>query len=139
MHSLGFRLISFASGLLLLIAAGCGDGSSKGAGNLTAALGQLSGDADTKVAGLAEIAQIGPAAATAVDKITPLLKDSDPIVRRTAAYALGEIGPAAKSALPTLKEMLNTTDRDQLTAVANALRAIDPKSLPDVKIENIGN
>jgi HEAT repeat protein len=60
-------------------------------------------------------------------------------VRRTAAYALGAIGPAARAAVPDLKEMLNAADRDQLTAVANALRSIDPNAVPGLRVDNVTN
>src|SRR5262245_6455619 len=108
---------------LVMILVGCG-GETREKVDLSAQLPGLSGDTDAKVAALAEIAKLGPNAASAVDKIIPLLKDDDAIVRRTAAYTLGTIGAAAKAAVPELKAMLKTTDRDQLTAAANALNAI---------------
>lgn len=122
---------------LVLLMTGCGEKAPKV--DLNAQLAALDGDSDAKIAALAEISQLGPEAASAVGKITALLKDEDPTVRRTAAYALGTIGPAAKSAVPDLKAMLQTTDRDQMTAVANALRAIDPSSVPGLKVENVSN
>lgn len=139
MHTLVLRL----SSLLLLAAAltfgltGCGEKTEKV--DLNAQLAGLAGDADAKVAALAEISKLGPAAAAAVPKIIPLLKEEDGVVRRTAAYALGSVGPAAKAAVPDLKALLQTTDRDQLTAVGNALRAIDPSSVANLKIENTSN
>lgn len=136
MKSIWVRLGMSVLCALVLGAAGCG-GEKAAKVDLAAQLGQLSGDVDTKVGALAEIAKMGPGAASAVDKITPLLKDEDPLVRRTAAYTLGSIGPAAKAAVPQLKSMLQTTDRDQLTAVANALRAIEPSALPGLKVDNV--
>ncbi|MCI0539843.1 MAG: HEAT repeat domain-containing protein, partial [Verrucomicrobiales bacterium] len=70
-------------------------------------------------------AKPGEAAAVAVPNLIPLLKDTDPLVRRLAAYALGQIGPKAKEAIPALKEALNDTERDVVTASINAIRAID--------------
>jgi HEAT repeat protein len=120
---------------LFLFLAGCGGKTEKV--DLNAQVAKLSGDTETKLAALAEIAKLGPDAASAVPSIIPLLKDGDATVRRTAAYALGSVGPAAKAALPELKALLNTTDRDQLTAAGNALRAIDPASYSDLKVENV--
>lgn len=139
MHAPILRLGSallVALGLLLGLA-GCGEKAEKV--DLGAQLSALAGDSDAKVAALAEISKLGTGAASAVPKITPLLKDEDAVVRRTAAYALGSIGPAAKAAVPDLKALLETTDRDQLTAVANALRAIDPSAVAGVKVENVSN
>ncbi|MBW3597254.1 MAG: HEAT repeat domain-containing protein [Planctomycetes bacterium] len=59
-----------------------------------------------------------------------LLKDSDPVVRRLAAYALGEIGPDAKEDARELRSAL--TDPSEFVAVwaAAALARVDP-SRPD--------
>lgn len=128
-----------ALGLLLcLAAAGCGGSKTENV-DLAGELAKLSGDADAKVGALAKIAELGPGAKGAVEKLIPLLKDEDASVRRTAAYALGSIGPAAKAAIPELKALLQTTDKDQLTAAANAMSAIDPASVEGVKINNTSN
>jgi HEAT repeat protein len=119
----------------VLLLTGCG-GEKAEKVDINAQAAALSGDADAKVTALSEISKVGAEAASLVPKIQPLLKDEDAAVRRTAAYVLGTIGPAAKAAVPDLKAMLDTQDRDQLTAVANALRAIDPSSLPGMKVEN---
>jgi len=119
----------------VLFLTGCG-GEKAEKVDLNAQVSGLSGDVDAKVAALAEISKMGAEAASVVSKIQPLLKDEDATVRRTAAYVLGTIGPAAKAAVPDLKAMLDTQDRDQLTAVANALRAIEPTALPGMKVEN---
>src|SRR6186997_1310140 len=116
------QMLHLGSLLLVVVGfglAGCG-GENKEKVDLQAQISALSGDADAKVAALAEISKLGPDGASAVPKITACLKDEDATVRRTAAFVLGTIGPAAKSAVPELKAMLQTTDRDQLTAVANA-------------------
>lgn len=123
---------------LVFLATGCG-GEKAADVDLNAQLSALSGDADAKVNALAEISKLGAGAASAVPQIIPLLKDEDDVVRRTAAFTLGAIGPAAKAAVPDLKEMLKTTDRDQLTAVGNALQAIDPKSVEGLKVQNVSN
>lgn len=123
--------------IAVLFSSGCGEKAPQV--DLDTQIGALSGDADTKIAALSEIARLGPGAAPAVDKVIPLLKDPDEIVRRTAAYALGSIGPAAKAAVPELKSMLNTGDRNQLTAVANALNAIETSTTGGGRIENVSN
>ncbi|HMO65477.1 MAG TPA: HEAT repeat domain-containing protein [Verrucomicrobiota bacterium] len=120
-----------------LALAGCGEKGPKI--NLDEQVSALSGDADAKIIALGEIATLGEGAASAVDRILPLLKDPDPVVRRTAAFALGAIGPAAKAAVPELKTMMQTGDRDQLTAVVNALRAIEPAAAGGVQVENVSN
>jgi HEAT repeat protein len=122
---------------LALWVTGCSEPAPKV--DLNAQIAGLAGDADAKANALGEISKLGPDAAAVVPKILPLLKDADPLVRRTAAYTLGTIGPAAKAAVPDLKAMLQTDDRDQMTAVANALRAIDPASAPGFKVENVTN
>jgi len=139
-HFSAMKLSLGRIGSALLIALGlclAGCGEKRENVDVNAQLAGLAGDADAKVAALAEISKAGPDAASAVSKIIPLLKDEDAVVRRTAAFALGAIGPAAKEAVPTLKEMMQTTDRDQLTAVANALRSIEPSAAGGVKIENV--
>src|SRR5262249_35083345 len=45
---------------------------------------------------------LGPAAAAAVSGLEEALRDSDPLIRRGAAGALGWIGPAAEAAIPAL-------------------------------------
>lgn len=127
-------IVSWAAAATVFLS-GCG-GEKAEKVDLQAQVPGLSGDADTKINALAEIAKAGPEAASLVPQIQPLLKDEDAVVRRTAAYALGSIGPAAKAAVADLKALLETEDRDQLSSAANALRAIDPNSLPGLKIEN---
>lgn len=137
MKALSRSLRALVSAAFILVLAGCGEG--KPNVNLQEQLAALGGDADAKVAALAEIAKLGADAASAVNQIIPLLKDADPVVRRTAAYTLGNIGPAAKAAVPELKAMMQTGDRDQLTAVVNALRAIEPAVAPGGRIDNVSN
>src|SRR5947207_15281491 len=55
-------------------------------------------DKDTRVNGCIELAKTGPRAAPAVPALIPLLKDSDGLVRRLAAYALAQVGPQASAA-----------------------------------------
>jgi len=142
MHTIVLRriLTPVLAIVLGVIISGCGgDTEKKDHVDVGAQVAGLAGDADAKVNALAEIAKAGPDAKGVVDKVIPLLKDEDAIVRRTAAYALGSIGPAAKAAIPDLKAMLDTTDRDQMTAVGNAIRAIDPASAPAGRLENVSN
>jgi|JI9StandDraft_2_1071091.scaffolds.fasta_scaffold91356_1 hypothetical protein len=127
--------VSMAAASALFVA-GCG-GEKVEKVDINAQVSALAGDTDAKVAALAELAKAGPEAANMVPKIQALLKDEDATVRRTAAYVLGAIGPAAKAAVPDLKAMLDTQDKDQLTAVGNALRSIEPSALPGLKVENV--
>jgi HEAT repeat protein len=132
------RVLFSLTALLALLATGCGERTEKV--DLNAQLGALGGDAEAKVNALTEIAKLGPAAAPAVDRLIPLLKDEDDAVRRTAAWVLGTIGPEAKAALPELKQLLQTSDRNQMTAVANAINAIEtPKAGEAIRIENTSN
>lgn len=137
MNSRLFRVLVALFCTSFLLASGCGEKAEKV--DLAAQVTKLTGDTEAKIDGLAEIAKLGAGAAGAVDKIIPLLKDEDAVVRRTAAYALGAIGPAAKAAVPQLKALLQTTDRDQLTSTANALRAIVPAEYEGLKVENVAN
>ena len=123
----------------LTLVAGCGSKTSTADWEEEKKRLSPSGDSETKIMALSEIATRGSEGAKAVNDMIQLLRDEDPVVRRTAAYALGTIGPAAKAAVPTLKEMLQTTDKDQLTAAGNALQAIDPAAIPGLKIENVSN
>lgn len=138
MKTLSQLLLAVLLGLSLTVLPGCGQSGSKA--DLNAELGKLGGDADTKVNALNEISQLGEKAAPAVPKIMELLKDPDPVVKRTAAFTLGSIGPKAKAAIPALKEILNNSnDRDTLTATVNAIRAIDEKAVEGVRVENTSN
>lgn len=46
------------------------------------------------------------------------LRDVDPFVRATAAFALGRMGPAARDAIPALVEALRDEDEDVRDAAA---------------------
>ncbi len=130
------RLGVCCAAVSLFLLTGCG-GEKAEKVDLNAQVAGLSGDADTKIAALAEISKAGPAAAGLLSKVQPLVKDEDPTVQRTAVFTLGTMGPAAKSVVPELKALLTTEDRDLLTAaVANALRSIDPTALPGFQVEN---
>ena len=52
------------------------------------------------------LAEIGPAAKTAVPALAKLLDSDQPDVRLQALVALGEIGPAAKDAVPKISKLL---------------------------------
>lgn len=54
------------------------------------------------------IGKMGPAAKEAVPKLSNMLKESDPTIKRAALEALGQMGPAASFALPRLREMLRS-------------------------------
>ncbi len=118
---------SFLSCLLLvccLATAGCGE--SKPKVDVNAQIQALSGTSEAKQDALTELGTVGPAALPALNKLIPLLKDEDHVVRRLAAYTIGTIGPAAKSAVPALKEALASAERDFATSLVNAIRNVDP-------------
>jgi HEAT repeat protein len=54
------------------------------------------------------LGKMGPAAKEAVPKLSNMLKESDPALKRAALEALGQIGSAATFALPRLREMIRT-------------------------------
>ena len=56
------------------------------------------------------IGQIGPSAAQTEPKITPLLSDSDDLVRMHAAYALWQITQKTNASVPVLKALLAQND-----------------------------
>lgn len=120
------------------LSAGC---SKEGGGdkkvNVTAMTADLKNpDKDKRINACIELAKAGPNAAPAVDSLLPLLKESDPLVRRLAAYALGQIGPKASKALPAMKELLTDSDYNVQTTVISSMRFIDPKS-NDAKLDNV--
>lgn len=109
--------------LSLSLTSGC---ENKPKVNVTAQIAALDGNSEAKQEALSQLAAAGPAATPAIAKLIELLKDSDPVVRRLSAYALGEIGPAAKSAVPAMKAALDNADREFATGLVNAIRAVDP-------------
>jgi len=118
--------------VLATLAAGCG-GTPTEKVDVQAQIQNLKSDnAETRSNACVELAKAGPEAAPAVPSLIPLLKDSDPLVRRLAAYALGQVGEKAKEAIPALREALNDRERDVVTASINALRAIDLKAASDL-------
>jgi HEAT repeat protein len=71
---------------------------------------------------------------TLVDALAAALKDSDPLVRRSAAYALGNFGPGAKSALGTLEATLaNDPTPGVRQNIAWALGKIGPETISSLK------
>jgi HEAT repeat protein len=129
-----YAILTLACGLLLAgLAAGCGGGEPKANVNVQAQIENLkSTEMDKRVDACVELAKAGPDAAPAVQPLIAALKDSDGLVRRLAAYALGQIGEKAKEAIPALKPLLGDNDREVITATINAIRAIDPKGNPDL-------
>jgi HEAT repeat protein len=83
------------------------------------------------------LASAGAKAAPAIPALIEALQDSDPLVRRLSAYALGQIGPAAKEAVQPLTTAMQQGDREMITTSMNAIRAIDPTALPEGNISNI--
>ncbi len=120
------------------LVAGCGP--SKPKVDVAAQLQALkSTDVNAKCDALTAIASVGPAAAAAVPQVMEELKNSDALVRRLAALALGQIGaPAATPALPELRKLMDDGDRDVARNALNAVKAIDPKG-PEAKSPNMPN
>jgi HEAT repeat protein len=86
------------------------------------------------------LAELGPAAAPAVEPLTTALADDDPGIRMQAALALGQIGPEAKTAVPAL---IGVLENEPLTGVrytaAYALGLIgDKQAVPALKKASVG-
>ena len=144
MKTLSRSFVSFCLALAVAsLLAACSKSSTPAANvDVAAKTEQLkSPDANTKVQALTDLAAAGPKSAPAIPVLLETLKDSDPLVRRLSTYALGEIGPAAKETIPALKEALTKAlqagDRDMITSTMNAIRAIDPKEMPEGTIPNV--
>lgn len=126
------------SAAALVVFTGCGQDGNPAPKkvDVAAQVAALKGNGDAKANALAELAAGGPNASAAATDVIPLLKDEDPVVRRLAAYALGQMGPSAKAALPELSARLQDNDRNVVTAVMNAIRAIDPSKVPGEAVPN---
>lgn len=74
------------------------------------------------------LAEIGPAAAPALDDMIEYLEDADPVSRSDAAFAIAAIGPDAKTAVPALEKLLGDESADASVryTVAYALGKIGP-------------
>ncbi|WP_298868330.1 HEAT repeat domain-containing protein [uncultured Gimesia sp.] len=72
------------------------------------------------------LAEIGPAAASAIPQITPYLDSADPVLRVVATYALARFGKAAKSTVPALEKELAKRHEDENAVTLWALSKIDP-------------
>lgn len=74
------------------------------------------------------LAELGPAAAPALDDMIEALADSDPVSRSDAAFAIAAIGPEAKAAVPALEKLLGEESADASVryTVAYALGKIGP-------------
>ena len=126
------------SAVALVVVTGCGQDGNPAPKkvDVAAQVAALKGNGDAKATALAELAAGGPNASAAATDVIALLKDEDPVVRRLAAYALGQMGPAAKAAIPELTARLQDNDRNVVTAVMNAIRAIDPSKVPGEAVPN---
>lgn len=76
-------------------------------------------------------AELGPAAAPAVDELMARLDDNDYFVRKSVIIALGRIGNGAKKALPKLREMLEHYSsflhkhKEMINVLSEAIRNIE--------------
>ncbi len=136
--SLSFAIVCVAIAAASLLVACSKPNTNTKKVDVAAKIEQLkSPDVNMRVQAVTDLAAAGPKAAPAVQALIGTLKDSDPLVQRLSAYALGEIGPAAKEAIPALKEGLQSQDRDMITSSINAIRAIDPNAMPEGNISNV--
>ena len=79
------------------------------------------------------LAEIGPAARTAVPAMAELLKDEWEPTRYDAARALGKIGPDAKTAVPVLIASVKRDRKYQFREdVIASLREIGPTAIPSL-------
>lgn len=73
------------------------------------------------------LAELGPAARSAVPSLIGTLESSDTLVRRESARALGKIGPDARDAVPSLVKVCSDPEWTVRREVAMALGAIGEK------------
>lgn len=73
---------------------------------------------------LAALRLLGPKAAAATPAVVPFLTNEDPIVRMTAAVALGAFGPGAKDALPALERSSKDADANVALTSKQAIEEI---------------
>ncbi|HEX6987632.1 MAG TPA: HEAT repeat domain-containing protein [Planctomycetaceae bacterium] len=85
------------------------------------------GDAETRRQAARDLGETEsrPAVET-VPGLAAALGDSDPDVRRLAAFALGRLGPEADDALPALRTALADEQEPVRLAAAYAINGIDP-------------
>jgi HEAT repeat protein len=135
------RLMTVLSVFLLATGflAGCSKEPSKPDVDVNAQIQALkSSDANARAGACTALAASGPKSAAAVPALTEALKDSDPLVRRLAAYALMEIGPEhAKSAVPAVGPLLRDPDRDVQQQAVNTLRILDPENAGQMQNVNV--
>lgn len=65
-----------------------------------------------------------------VPALLKLLKQSNPLLRRSAVRALARFGPAAVAALPCLRDRLNDPDAEVREQAARALGQLGPVAIP---------
>jgi HEAT repeat protein len=75
-----------------------------------------------------ELGRLGPESKLAVEDLVSLFRDPElgPEYKKVAADSLGNIGLGAKVAIPVLREALQDQDYGVRTAVADALKKIQP-------------
>jgi HEAT repeat protein len=81
-----------------------------------------------RLAALASLAQLGPAAKPALPVLVEALKDSDAELRQAASLALAKLGPAARPALAALAEALKDSDRSIRQNAVISLGKIGPEA-----------
>lgn len=81
-------------------------------------------DVTARIRAADALAQLGQAAAGAVDPLVAALQDDNPLVRSHAAFALGQIGVPAPAAVDALARLIADPDRDVRRAAIAALRQL---------------
>jgi HEAT repeat protein len=78
-------------------------------------------DARVRAGAIRVLANLGPAAHTAIPALEDVLRDPDNEVRRVAAQALGTLGPAARPTLDSLRRAIQDDDETVREAAREAM------------------
>ena len=88
-------------------------------------------NADVRLTAGGTLGAIGPGAKAAIPSLTKALKDPDPHISRTAAWALGRIG--AEAAVADLVKAMKSKDRNLRFAATSALANLGSSTEPVLK------
>ncbi|HET6574561.1 MAG TPA: HEAT repeat domain-containing protein, partial [Fimbriiglobus sp.] len=96
---------------------------------LTEVLKKVKGARHLETAAMSALADLGPAAKSAVPSLVPLLTEEDPAINKMQLIAtLRAIGPEAQAALPGLRKLIDETENPRLRAAAKqAVSVINTK------------
>jgi HEAT repeat protein len=108
--------------LLLVLAAGCGDGD-----RVSTLIAQLKDtDGELRIAAADGLGELGAEAGAAVPALGESLRDVHPGVRQASARALGKMGDGARPAVASLEGALDDPELIVQLAAAWALVKLDP-------------